>query len=102
MAAPFVPFLKSGPSAAGHRPALQTDDARQSAAFVALSNAVSAQSQGAGQVSGPRGQGSGADAPHCASGTLLPAVTLEREGDRVTHIRIHCTCGQVVELECAY
>ena len=31
-----------------------------------------------------------------------PTVTLQKDGDRVTHIRIHCACGQVVELECAY
>jgi len=32
----------------------------------------------------------------------LPSVTLQKDGDRVTHIRIHCTCGQVIELECSY
>ena len=31
-----------------------------------------------------------------------PSVTLEREGDRVKHIRIQCACGGIIELECAY
>ena len=31
-----------------------------------------------------------------------PQVTLEREGDRITRIKIQCTCGQVVELNCTY
>jgi hypothetical protein len=29
-------------------------------------------------------------------------VTLEREGERVSRIRIECTCGQTIELACAY
>jgi hypothetical protein len=31
-----------------------------------------------------------------------PNVTLQREGDRVTGIRIECQCGQVIELTCSY
>jgi hypothetical protein len=31
-----------------------------------------------------------------------PLITLKREGDRVTTIRIECTCGQVIELACQY
>lgn len=31
-----------------------------------------------------------------------PAVTLERDGDKITHIRIECQCGQVYEFECGY
>ena len=31
-----------------------------------------------------------------------PRVTLERDGDRVTAIRIQCACGQVIDLACAY
>jgi hypothetical protein len=31
-----------------------------------------------------------------------PAVSLQREGDRVTGIRIECVCGQVIELSCSY
>lgn len=31
-----------------------------------------------------------------------PVVTFERDGDQVKLIRVTCTCGQVIELECAY
>jgi hypothetical protein len=31
-----------------------------------------------------------------------PVVTFEREGDQVKLIRVTCTCGQVIELECTY
>ena len=29
-------------------------------------------------------------------------VTLKRDGDRVTHIIVRCTCGRAVELACEY
>lgn len=35
-------------------------------------------------------------------GTKEPQVTLEREGDRITRIKIQCPCGQVMELNCTY
>ncbi len=45
----------------------------------------------------------------CASGApngtvpaREPVVTLQKEGDHVTGIRIECACGQVIELDCAY
>jgi hypothetical protein len=31
-----------------------------------------------------------------------PSVTLERQGEVVSGIRIECGCGQVIELACAY
>ena len=31
-----------------------------------------------------------------------PAIHLERDGDKITHIRLECPCGQVFELECTY
>jgi hypothetical protein len=41
-----------------------------------------------------------AAAPHIAHGP--PKITLERQGDLVTHIRIECSCGQITELKCEY
>lgn len=29
-------------------------------------------------------------------------VTLEKDGDRITSIRIQCGCGQVTQLACTY
>lgn len=31
-----------------------------------------------------------------------PKITLERQGETITHIRIECGCGQVTELKCEY
>jgi hypothetical protein len=31
-----------------------------------------------------------------------PKITCQREGDRITQIRIQCACGQVIELACDY
>ena len=37
-----------------------------------------------------------------AHATAKPVVTLQREGERITGIRIECVCGQVIELACSY
>ncbi|MEK7675878.1 MAG: hypothetical protein AAB676_08615 [Verrucomicrobiota bacterium] len=37
-----------------------------------------------------------------AHGAAAPAITLQREGDRIKRITIQCGCGQVIELECLY
>lgn len=37
-----------------------------------------------------------------APGAAAPAITLQREGERVKGIRIQCGCGQVIDLECVY
>jgi hypothetical protein len=39
-------------------------------------------------------------ATHPAHGE--PKITLERQGDVVTHIRVQCGCGQVIEVKCEY
>jgi hypothetical protein len=31
-----------------------------------------------------------------------PKVTLQRQGDQVTAIRVECGCGEVIELNCVY
>jgi hypothetical protein len=31
-----------------------------------------------------------------------PRLSLQREGDRVTSIRVQCSCGQVMDLACVY
>lgn len=44
------------------------------------------------------------NSPHAGSkhSETKPEVTLQRDGDRVTQIRIRCGCGQVIELGCEY
>lgn len=39
---------------------------------------------------------------HASMGPGKPVVTLQREGERVTGIRIECVCGQIIELACSY
>lgn len=39
----------------------------------------------------------GADSKHGA-----PSISLQKEGDRITGVRIECGCGQVIELACDY
>ncbi len=53
---------------------------------------------------------SGTGSPACGSaghalsgaGGIAPKVAVEREGDRVTRIRVTCVCGSVIELDCVY
>ncbi|HEY9173215.1 MAG TPA: hypothetical protein VI136_13100 [Verrucomicrobiae bacterium] len=40
--------------------------------------------------------------PRPAAAVCEPRVTVEREGDFVSAIRIQCTCGQTLELACVY
>ena len=41
--------------------------------------------------------GGGAEKKMCE-----PRVTVQRDGNRVTHLRIQCTCGQIMDLACLY
>lgn len=51
----------------------------------------------------PKGStASSAPGEHAAHSADGPKVTLQREGDRVTHIRLECGCGEVFELACVY
>jgi hypothetical protein len=31
-----------------------------------------------------------------------PRVSVQRDGDRITHLRIQCSCGQIIDLACVY
>jgi hypothetical protein len=35
-------------------------------------------------------------------GQCEPSVTLQRDGERISAIRVQCGCGQVIELACIY
>ncbi len=41
--------------------------------------------------------GSASQPGHCE-----PRVLLQRDGERVSGIRIQCACGQIIELACVY
>ncbi len=49
----------------------------------------------------PAGAGLPAAAVRAAAGPP-PTVTVQRNGDQVTQIRVQCGCGQVIELDCHY
>ena len=40
--------------------------------------------------------------PPPAQNCAAPKVTLQKQGEVVTGIRIQCPCGQVIELRCVY
>jgi hypothetical protein len=92
MSQPFTPLVAGSPAlASGPKP---------SAAFSTL---------GHGHESGTNSSDTrpGVDATAgsvSATGTSSDGarVTLKREGDRITHVTIHCTCGQVLHLACSY
>jgi hypothetical protein len=44
------------------------------------------------------------ESPVAATGkkNCEPRVTVQRDGDRVTHLRVQCSCGQVLDLACVY
>jgi hypothetical protein len=83
----FVPFEPG--SASG---------ARTPGAFGSLKVVPSAE---AGPAFAPLQTSTGAHS-HAAAGPGKPVVTLQRDGDRVTCIRIECVCGQILELACSY
>ncbi len=41
-------------------------------------------------------------APRAHAEHAKPVVSLRREGDKVIGIRVECTCGSVIELDCVY
>lgn len=43
-----------------------------------------------------------APADHATHSSGMPKITLQRDGERVTHIRVECGCGEVIELACVY
>ncbi len=40
--------------------------------------------------------------PSAAKKICEPRVTVQRDNGRVTHLRVQCTCGQVLDLACNY
>ncbi len=37
-----------------------------------------------------------------ASSPCEPRVTVQRDGKRITHLHITCTCGETIDLACLY
>ncbi len=51
-----------------------------------------------GQNSGGTADGSSGQAKNLCE----PRLTMERDGERISSIRIVCSCGQIMELACVY
>ena len=85
----FVPFglasLAAARSAGGAAPLSVVSKEEASSAFTAFQVTSGAHRHGAG-----------------GAVTGEPRVSLQREGERVTGIRVECACGQVIELACSY
>ena len=62
--------------------------------------------QSPGQVSSPlkaKPAGTPTSGGHDAGSGHKPAVTqVIRDGERITHIEVRCSCGEVITLECGY
>jgi len=83
----FVPLTTALPtSSGGHTEfrATVVSQADQLQKFQSVANAT------AGTSAAPR------------SSDCQPEVSLQRDGNRVTGIRVQCSCGEVIELACAY
>jgi hypothetical protein len=80
----FVPFSASPPSVTSTGPGLRAKavvDSKLAEAFRPIT---------------------GSDLPASTVSSALhePKVTLEREGSRVTCIKVQCLCGHIIELTC--
>ena len=75
-----------------------------SEAFVPLSPATLSRKEQPAATGSAQPAPAGNETPgaHPAGSCAHPAVTLQRNGDVVTAIRVQCGCGQVIELNCTY
>jgi hypothetical protein len=82
----FVPLAKmpTTPKAGSDMKATVLPQARNAQPFRAL-----------GQASAPA-------APDAHGNSCEPKVLIQRDGDRVSSIQVHCSCGEVIELACVY
>lgn len=78
--------------------------------FVPLTAAPASAEQREFRVTVTNSAGKKSDAFHNLESPAAPAgkkkceprVTVQRDGDRVTHLRVQCSCGQVLDLACVY
>jgi hypothetical protein len=80
----FVPFSAAAPGVAPCKPGLPAKivvDSKSAEAFRPLTE-------------------SNSPARHAAPVVPEPKVTLERDGSRVTRIKLQCVCGHTIELTC--
>ena len=92
MTAAFVPLVPG--ASANSAPTMPTRLKPIAAAPVVFEPATPAKLKGEMTAATP------APVPHVQHGP--PKITLEKQGETITHIRVECGCGQVTELKCEY
>jgi hypothetical protein len=86
----FVPLISAAPNASSERANFQAK---------VVPNPDQAQKFQPAESSIPASHAPGAAA---RSSQCEPRVSLQRDGDRITGIRVQCSCGQVIDLACVY
>ena len=97
MASKFVPFLATTAANRGATTQAGPAGAQSATEFKPFVSS-----------SGPHGGSKAVEVGIPAAALCQPAegapakVTVQRDGERITQIRIECRCGEVIELACAY
>ena len=103
----FVPLTAAPPESGSREFRIQVIPDAERGQFTALEDdAGRRQSVSAGSSAGPAGQPvaslSGNMKFSHGKKNCEPQVSLQRDGERITSIRIQCSCGQVMDLACDY
>jgi hypothetical protein len=88
----FVPLFAKGPN--GNEPAVEFSRLKLRTAPAAPAALPRANPTPAAPATPVEGQ-------NCQS-HAAPKVTLQKEGEKVTGIKIECSCGQIILLDCVY
>lgn len=88
---PFVPLTSAVPASAGERVDFQATVISQPNHIQKL-HSIDAAGSATPPVLGATVRNSACE----------PHIAVQREGDRVTGIRIQCSCGQIIDLACVY
>jgi hypothetical protein len=87
---PFVPLTPTVPASSGERTDFQATVVSQPEQMQKFRSIESSAADSAGSGAIPRGS-------NCE-----PRVTVQRDGDHVSGVRVQCSCGQVIDLACVY
>lgn len=90
---PFLPKIKPPPGSSESQ-AQPTEPKAEAPSFAPVTFAAAAQPC---TPTPPE-----AVAPPAPVAKAPASVTVKREGDRVTQIYVHCSCGERIELDCSY
>lgn len=86
----------------GQFTALEDDAGRRQFASASVGRAAPAGSGSSNPQAGNIQPAVGNGRPFSGKKNCEPQVMLQRDGERITSIRIQCSCGQVMDLACDY